>query len=358
MSPPCEYGVVVITRDRPAYVGELLSCLARAAREGNGAVCRAVAVVDDSRLDVSRETNAALCRAQGGSLPCVHLTAGEQERLGVQAFGPEDWRLFARPLGDPSWNVGSSRNTGSLYLLQEADPGPDVVVFLDDDVLPQDGHEDWLAAMVGTCHREGVLAGYTLSGLPDESRLFRIRRQALRSLGRGVPDTERWTALPLSGGCVAVPGPWVRRLPYTSLYNEDYFLFLELESHGVGTVALPRPDAVVHRASPDGISLGALQNEAVGDMIHFVLMRASRDRMTLDGLGDREEDWQSVRRTYLEDLAELRGLCAASPAEEDRRHLPTLDALAAWVEALRFDPGPFREYGRARTLWSGRFATS
>ncbi|WP_448203860.1 hypothetical protein [Azospirillum sp. sgz302134] len=346
------YGVILITRDRPDYLRAFAPRLRKAIEAGTPGACRGVAVVDDSLEASSRAANAALCVP-----PLMQLTAVEQERL-LDGFAAEQRPRFGRRLGDPSWSVGTSRNVGTLAFLADPAGRPDVLVYLDDDLDPQPGKDRWLVDMVEAAAGRRAVAGYPLGGMPDESRLLRIRRRALANSGRPIPDSDRPASLPISGGCVAIPASCMAALPYSLLYNEDYFLFMELEAMGVPMVTMPDDNAPWHRHTKDTLTLGKLQLEALGDIIHHAMLHGPAGGQTLDWLAANGWAWTEAKNAYLRDLDALRALCAASPSAEDHAELPLLSALGAWLEAHVFDMGPVAAHALTRKTWAERFAVS
>lgn len=340
------FGVIVATRDRPAYVAELLPRIAHDA----GAGCLGIALVDDSRRAESRTANAAVVDRVRGA---VHLRADEQRRLVDASLGRDAFDLCFRRLGDPEWNCGSSRNTGALYWLTRKER-PGVVVFLDDDMEPRRG--DWLKAMIDAAAATGGVAGHELAGMPDESRRFRIHRAALRSLGRAVDDGERWTAYPLSGGCVAIFSRIVAEQPFSSVYNEDYFLFFELVARGVPAVPLPR-GAVAHRQTDEVITVAKLQSEAVGDITHQAIMLAPESERTIDWLLAHPSAWEAKRHEYAGDLHATRSLCATSPDPAIRVFVGLIDEVEQWLRDFALDLQPFESYVHARRMWRRALAS-
>lgn len=233
---------MVITRDRPQYLRPTLIGLASALGKTVNAV--QLVVVDDSTLSKSRVLNseifASIFRA---SKPGVAII--DQAR--IDEICPHrslrSFKGLIRPLGNPSRDVAAARNAGLLWLRSCYRYPPEVVTFLDDDVVLHRGQRGWAEMLSGAITDRSIVGG-VLTGAADMCSLVRMKAYLL-SLATNVPlgralrqmadeDKEGSPSPQVSGGLMTVPWSLLTKCMFPRLYNEDWLLMGLLGSrHGV-----------------------------------------------------------------------------------------------------------------------------
>jgi hypothetical protein len=344
------YAVVIITRDRPSYLEQFLKALDSALRVNRDVECLGVAIIDDSVDRVSRASNARSLRRFLTSAPGICVDREVQERL-IREAGDLESRGLLRALGARSWCVGAARNTGALYWLTR-NPGPVMIAFFDDDLLPIDGNHEWLARLVCECGRSGKIIGARITGTPDESRLDRRRRRLLTSERRSVEEAtdDRHEAYPISGGCMVVPSELMRKNCFPLIYNEDWIFCLELVAEGATARQLRGP-LLRQRRSRDKEPIYRLKQESVGQLAYRTMVRLPPNHRRLESVVQEEELWAEERARYCREILDVDLLSAQAGAGGGRRQHLDLGALRVWVAQLSPAQDSFNDHGFAKTLW-------
>ncbi len=342
------YGLVVITRDRPASLCELLPWLHESVNETR---CQGVALVDDSVNADTVLRNGALVSSLKGGHAVFHLTRDEQNVLRERAFSGAGVGALMRPLGELQWNIGSSRNTGILFwLMQKA--APEVLIFIDDDLIPLSKASGSLERIAVTAYRKNALIGLRLGGMPDESMLKRL----IRSLRDGDVGNElyaqrsRKDAYPISGGCVAIPAELLRVAPFYSIYNEDWIFFLEGEHLGYKHL-LMEEKVFAQRESPLDLGPDRLKREAYGEIQFRVLWRLPFGSRRIESLARCGDLWRASCAQYNEEVAEAVRYCK----ERGRLNwLPSLRDLKTFVAGLEPDARHLGRILEDKSSWRER----
>lgn len=341
-------GAVVITRDRSKYVAAFVPWLVGALRNCQ-LTCAGVAIVDDSCGEAHRRRVRAMTNEVCHDTPIEHIGRRKQSQLLAAAFPDREAGLFTRPLGLRSVNVGSSRNTGSIYWLLQSRP-PDVICYFDDDLLPIAGAQRWLWKAACIANKQDCAVGCTLGGMQDESSLERFRgtmtgqRQRQRVCGQH--------AYSISGGCVVMSKEMVARIPFSGLYNEDWIFFLEAGAYGFRTTRLPGR-AFSQRESKSRLSASRLKREAIGEIAFRALKCAPRGSALLEWIAEHEEAWEDARRSYMDEVQEVVKLARRQRLAEGS----IVSSLSVWLARIGIDRVRFDEHKRARRIWSSCFAT-
>lgn len=342
------FAIVLITRDRPGFAVESLEWIACAGKKLASCECLGIVVVDDSideqartRLQVAVEETAVRC-------PVIHLSARDQLSLMTSCFG-DAWRIFARPLGDPDVNIGSSRNTGMAYWLMRG-RRPDMLVFFDDDLIPTTVAQGWLESMILLADQVHGIVGMRLGGMIDESTVKRLVR-GLRGNGESSP---RKHSHPVSGGCVAIARGICERFPFSFFYNEDWLLFLEAEAAGYEVIRLDRVALAQHNSSPI-VSRERLEREALGEIAFRVLQKMPATHNCLDSLAADSDAWTTERSTYRSEIDAASKLCTRCGMNDEARVLRELSGV---LQGLEMEDGLRANHRIRRQLWRQRFGSS
>ena len=147
-----------------------------------------------------------------------------------------------------------------------------------------------------------------------------------------------------------MPRALVERIPFPSLYNEDWILFLEAGAYGFGSIRLSEK-LLEQRTTRRRFELGALIREAMGEITFRTLLGAPRGSALLEWIATHPRNWEVERQRYSAEVAELEVVAG----ERGMTEAGVLSRLLRWLAEADMEEVRYGDHEVARSLWSGRF---
>lgn len=298
--------VICLTKNRPRTLALSLDAVVDDLKR-SGAVEGKVVVLDDSTRSRDIALNRRLVRAKA---PAMYVGSSHQaQHLRVMKSNLADGSLrfpLLKHLGDPRGTIGGLRNYGLLFGLTTW--SPEVIVFLDDDVVLADnssgiGNLEELASTVGRRRRR--IAGGVLEGIPDVSSL---ERMLLAVIPPGQHDPEFPRPPNVSGGFMALSTDCAALCPFPPWYDEDLVWMSFCRSAGADVVRASKARAIHEPPDVKAPSSPRLRLELFGEII-------------LEAMTSRK--WESLKFREAQDYLLHR-----------RTWTKSIEIYRAWVEYL------------------------
>jgi len=249
---------------------------------------------------------------------CVCLYHGAAEQQKMLAFMATRWcldantfDLFFRRLGGLKWDLGGVRSYAMVLANVLGKPSSPTVMIDDDIVILSQARN---GSAIDTLERDvldnpHLLTGGIIKGSPDESSVeTAIRRicHLTHSENHLLPSE---TAMPVSGGFIALNSASSHLYPFPRWYNEDWTWLAQCQTQGY-SVRVDRRVVAKQIFSQKKLSLAIIKREQEGELLFEALNWAIKNysRVYVPRALKSRAYWEDVAReevVYLNKIIEF-----------------------------------------------------